>query len=125
MAVALEFMDFIVPIAVIRKKYPGGWEQCLKDHEHLIGDRVWYDDHLLRNGAMNPNDIASLIDEWTRLGFKPTEKRGGEDRWKDVCVVESMMGVPTLPCEWLVIGDDGCSASLKGTDPGPTSSRLP
>ncbi len=125
MAVALEFIDFIVPIAVIREKYPGGWKQCLKDHERLIGGRVWYDDHLLRDGAMNPNDIESLIDEWTELGFQPMEERDGERTWKDVCVVESMFGGPTLPCEWLAIGEDGCSAYLKGTDPGPTRSRPP
>lgn len=125
MAVALEFIDFIVPIAAIREKYPGGWEQCLKDHERLIGGRVWYDDHLLRDGAMNPNDIESLIDEWTEFGFQPMEERDGERTWKDVCVVESMFGGPTLPCEWLAIGEDGCSAYLKGTDPGPTRSRPP
>lgn len=42
MTIALEFIDFIVPIAVIKKKYPGGWDQCLKDHENLIGGRVWF-----------------------------------------------------------------------------------
>ncbi len=125
MAVALEFIDFIVPIAVICEKYPGGWEQCLKDHERLIGGRVWYDDHLLRDGAMSPNDIESLIDEWTELGFQPMEEIDGERRWKDVCVVESIFGGPTLPCEWLAIGEDGRSAYLKGTDPGPTRSRPP
>jgi len=125
MAVALEFIDFIVPIALIREKYPGGWEQCLIDHERLLGGRVWFDDHLLRDGAMNPNDISSLIDEWTELGFQPMEERDGERVWKDVCVVESMFGGPTLPCEWLVIGEDGCSAYLKGTEPGLTISRPP
>ena len=123
MAVALEFIDFIVPIAVIRAKYPGGWEQCLIDHERLIGGRVWYDEHLIRDGAMNPNDIESLIDEWSELGFQPMEERDGEHIWKDVCVVESMFGGPTLPCEWLVMGEDGCSAYLRGSEPGPIKSR--
>ena len=63
MAIALEFIDFIVPIALIRQKYPGGWEQCLRDHECLIGGRVWFDEQLLRDGAMNPTDIASLVEE--------------------------------------------------------------
>jgi len=123
MAVALEFIDFIVPIIVIREKYPGGWEQCLKDHERLIGGRVWYDDYLLRDGAMNPNDIESLIDEWTALGFQPMEERDGERRWKDVCVVESMFGGPTLPCEWLALAGEANSAYLKGTDPGSIVGR--
>ena len=123
MAVALEFIDFIVPIIVIREKYPGGWEQCLKDHERLIGGRVWYDDYLLRDGAMNPNDIESLIDEWTALGFQPMEERDGNRAWKDVCVVESMFGGPTLPCEWLALAGEANSAYLKGTDPGSIVGR--
>jgi hypothetical protein len=45
MAVELEFINLIVPIALIKQKYPGGWEQCLDDHANLIGGRVWYDEH--------------------------------------------------------------------------------
>ena len=123
MAIALEFIDFIVPISVIHQKYPGGWDQCLKDHEPLIGGRVWFDDHLLRDGAMNPGDIESLIDEWTALGFQPIEDRDGERFWKDCCVVESMFGGATLPCDWLEIGDDVRSAWLKGTTPGQIKQR--
>lgn len=123
MAIALEFIDFVVPVNVIRKKYPGGWEQCLKDHERLIGGRVWFDDHLLRDGAMNPRDIESLIEEWTNLGFTPYEESDGQRIWKDCCVVEGLFGGATLPCEWLAIGEDGNSAYLKGTEPGITHGR--
>jgi len=123
MAIALEFIDFIVPISVIHQKYPGGWDQCLKDHEPLIGGRVWFDEHLLRNGAMNPGDNESLIDEWTALGFQPIEERDGEKVWKDCCVVESMFGGATLPCDWLEIDNDVRSAWLKGTTPGPIQQR--
>ena len=68
MAIALEFLDFVVPLERIRQKYPGGWDQCLKDHERLIGGRVWFDEYLLRDGAMNPADIESLVDLWGRAG---------------------------------------------------------
>ena len=118
MAIALESIDFIVPIAVIRHKYRGGWEQCLIDHKHLIGERVWLDDHLLRDGAMNPMDIASLVEEWAQRGFQPTVKKKGQRIWKDCCVVESMFGGPTLPCDWLILADDANSAYMKGADPG-------
>lgn len=123
MAVALEFIDFIVPISVIEQKYPGGWERCIADHEPLIGGRVWFDEQLLRDGAMNPSDIESLIEEWTALGFQPTEELGGQRVWKDCCVVESMFGGATLPCDWLEIADDGRSAHLVGTEPGEIRSR--
>ena len=110
MSIALEFIDFVVPIALIRQKYPGGWEQCLKDHERLIGARVWFDDHLLRDGAMNPRDIESLVEEWTDLGFEPTEMIDGQKFWKDCCVLQGMLGGSTLPCDWLEVADDGRSA---------------
>ena len=37
MAIKLEFFDLIVPIKTIKKKYQGGWKQCLKDHDSYIG----------------------------------------------------------------------------------------
>lgn len=122
MAIALEFIDFIVPIAIIRKKYPGGWEQCLKDHEQLIGGRVWFDEHLLRNGAMNPSDIESLLHEWEDLGFEPYEDVDGQRIWKECCVVERMFGSATLPCDWLAFTEEG-DAYLKGTEPGAVARR--
>ena len=118
MAIALQFIDFVVPIDLIRQKYPGGLAQCLQDHERLIGGRVWFDEHLLRDGAMNPADIESLVDEWTSLGFQPTAELDGQRIWQDCCVVESMLGGPTLPCEWLELSEDGRSAWLKGAQPG-------
>ena len=123
MAIALEFIDFVVPIALIRQKYPGGWEQCLQDHSRLIGGRVWFDEHLLRDGAMNPADIESLVEEWTSHGFQPTGEIDGQRVWQDCCVVESMFGGPTLPCDWLEVGEEGQIAYLKGTVPGSVAGR--
>ena len=64
MAIALEFLDFIVPIAVIKEKYPGGWAQCLKDREERIGETILYDEHLWRDGAMSI--VRSYADCWCR-----------------------------------------------------------
>lgn len=118
MAIKLEFIDFIVPIAVIRQKYPGGWDACLKDHAPLIGGRVWYDEHLFRDGAMNPRDIESLLEEWTELGFTPFEERDGKQHWKDVCVAECCFGGATLPCSWLESDTEQCIAYLTGHPAG-------
>ena len=123
MAVALEFIDFIVPIEVIRAKYPGGWEQCIKDHAGLIGGRVWHDDHLFRDGAMSPAGIEALVKEWTELGLAPMAIVDGKRIWNDCCVTEHMFGGPTLPCSWIEITEDGRAAFLKGTPPGPTVGR--
>ena len=123
MAIALEFINLVVPIDVIRKKYPGGWEQCLRDHADAIGKRVWYDDHLFRDGAMSPNDMKSLVDQWTTAGFIVTELRNGARVWKDVCVVEALLGGPTLPCDWLVVDTRQRIAYLKGSEPGAVVGR--
>ena len=118
MAIALEFIDFVVPIGVIEEKYPGGWDQCLLDHAALIGGSVWYDDHLFRDGAMDPGDVRDLVDHWAGLGFDVVGVRDGRRFWKDVCVVEGMFGRPTLPCDWIVVVAEQRIAYLKGRDPG-------
>ena len=116
MAIALEFIDFIVLRRAIEEKYPGGWEKCLADHKGLIGGRIWYDDHLFRDGAMNPRDIEALVATWEDIGLEPFTKVDGNKAWKDFCVVEGMFGGPTLPCDWIEISQDGYSAHLKGAD---------
>lgn len=123
MAIALEFIDFVVPIATIRKKYPGGWTRCLRDHGGLIGGRAWYDDNLFRDGAMSPMDIEHIVKRWEGLGFEPFDETSGARRWKDMCVVESLLSGPTLPCNWLDFDPKERIAYLRGTEPGPIIGR--
>lgn len=116
MTIQLEFIDFIVPRAVIEEKYPGGWIQCLKDHENLIGGSVWYDEYLFRDGAMNPMDIEGLVNKWQRLGFSTHKENedGMPIEWLDVCVCEGLLGGPTLKCNWIDVDVDTQTARLKG-----------
>ena len=107
MAVALEFIDLIVPIARIRTKYPGGWDQCLQDHEFLIGGRVWFDGHLFRDGAMSSRHTELTVDGWRKRGFEPCSEADGKPFWNDYCVVESMFTSGNLPCDWIDFTDDG------------------
>lgn len=122
-AVALEFINFIVPIFVIKMKYPGGWGQCLKDHDDLIGETLWYDDYLLRNGAMSSVGIEDLVKYWTELGLTPISIVEGKRTWSDCCVIEHMFGGLTLDCSWIGITEDGRAAFLKGTEPGSIVGR--
>jgi hypothetical protein len=122
-AIALEFIDVVVPVELIRRKYPGGWDQCMRDHAAAIGRRVWHDDHLFRDGAMNPADVQLLLDRWSSAGFELTEARGDTRAWKDVCVVEVMFGGPTLPCDWLVVDTSQHIAYMKGVEPGDVIGR--
>ena len=109
-----QFINFIVPIKIIEEKYPGGWTKCLEDHANLIGGRVWYDNHLFHDGAMNPKDIGSLVEEWTAMGFECTGEKDGQKYWKDGCVYEAMFGGPTLPCNWIESDATNSYVSLKG-----------
>ncbi len=121
MAIQLEFINLIVPIKTIREKYPGGWEQCLVDHKHLVGGRIWYDDNLFRDGAMSPADMKHLVDEWERRGFRTRDDKDNPGKWVDVCVVEALFGGATLPCHWIEV--DGNTAFLKGTSRGEVIGR--
>ena len=117
MAIMLEFLNLVVPIEVIKAKYIGGWEQCLKDHERYIGNTVWHDDYLFRDGAMNGYDIEVMVDEWTDKGFEPTEEINGKVVWKDLCVMGELGGVCNYTCDWLTYEPKMRAAYLNGTDP--------
>ncbi|MGY8964084.1 MAG: hypothetical protein ACKVKT_11070 [Rhodospirillales bacterium] len=118
MAIALEFLNLVIPIKNIDRRYPGGWDQCIKDHAHLIGGRVWFDDHLFRDGAMNPKDMSDLLDNWVEIGLITIEEERGKPSWRDCCVVYSAFGFPIIPCRWIEMTMNGKLAFLKGTEPG-------
>jgi hypothetical protein len=124
MAVALEFLDLVIQIVRIEESYPGGWKQCREDFIAAIGRRVWYDEHLFRDGAMDPAEMKTRVEGWSVLGFEITGVRasangGAPTRyWKDVCVVDWAHGGPTLPCDWLQVDLASRTAHLSGTDPG-------
>lgn len=125
MAVALEFIDFLIRVETIKKKYPGGWDAFLSDYENELGRRVWFDDYLVRDGAMSPHDIELLVNEWTEIGFEPFGEINGQMYWKDCCVLEVMFGGPTLPCDWIDYDPIKNFAFLKGMEPGDVAGRDP
>lgn len=81
MSVALELINLIIPIKRIRSFYPGGWGRFLREHETAIGSRVWFDNHLLRDGAMSPSDIDAHIEYWSEQKFEPLGERAGKKFW--------------------------------------------
>lgn len=117
MAVRLEFINLIIPVQAIEVKCPDGWSGCLRDHTKSIGRVVWYDDHLFRTGAMDPEMMDNLITKWTRLGFEATEVVDEKVVWKDFCVVDSFR-YSRHSCNWLTFDPTMRAAWLRGTDPG-------
>ena len=122
MAVYLEFINLIIPRDRIETVYEGGWDQFVLDNHSDIGGRVWFDDHLMRDGAMSPGDMSLLIDLWIGIGLNPIGEKDGQKFWKDCCVVDTMFGA-TLPCDWIEFTEYGRSAFLKGTEPGELATR--
>jgi hypothetical protein len=122
LAVQLEFINLIVPIQKIDEIYPDGWSGCLRDHAKSIGRIVWYDDHLFRTGAMDPDMAENLIKKWTSLGLTATEMVKGQRLWKDFCVVD-VFGVSRYNCPWVVIDPDKRIASMRGKEAGDVMGR--
>ena len=110
MSIKCEYIDFIIPIENINMVYPGGFEKFKSDNIENFKGRMWHDDKLFRDGAMNSYDIQQLFDYWTKLGLKGVFDEYGEKSWEDFCVVESMMGGPTLPCYWLTFDPETSTA---------------
>ena len=102
MAIALEYFNFIVRRSTIEEKYPGGWDQCLIDHASSLGTRVWYDEYLFRDGAMNPIDMENLVNAWRDIGFQSV-LINGEKKWLDCCVIDERFDTLSLSCDWIEI----------------------
>ena len=123
MAIQMEFIDVVIPITTIKEKYAGGLEQCLEDYKNLIGERVWCDEHLFRDGAMNGRDAEEIVRHWKSIGFDVHEEVDGKpSKWKDVCVHEMIWGA-TLDCDWLERDLKTRSLYLKGTEIGEVIGR--
>ncbi len=103
MAIPLSCFNLIIPRHLIEKKYPGGWQQCLYDHSPLDNYAAAYDDNLFRISVMNTIGMGMLLNKWSRHGFKTYAKKSASPHWLEVCIVQSMMNQPTLPCKWVKI----------------------
>ena len=105
MAIKLRFINVIIPIANIERCYPGGFNRFKADTNGY--ENIWFDDYIVRDGAMNPMDVEMIIEIWEALGLQSREVIDEKRHWKDICVVEALIGGKTLPCEWLVVNKDG------------------
>ena len=126
MVIHTEYLNFVVPISLIKLKYPGGWKACLKEHRGEIGKSVWYDNHLFRYGSLDYIDIAEKMKKWELLGFNVVESRGGKKYWADLCIYKDSFACQkedNIKCDWLVPYKDSFSSVvlgvyLKGQEPG-------
>ena len=111
MAVVVEFLNMIIRVAEIEKKYPGGWEKCREDTGcDAPGNTSWSDGELLRLGTMSEMTLQLMSDDWTSMGFKGLAGRGDKKKWKDFCQFGSMTG-PVF-CDWLSFDEKKGTVSL-------------
>ena len=118
MAIKCEFIDFIIPIDKIDLVYPGGFRKFKEDHIQGFSGRLYHDDFLFRDGAMNHMDIERLVNEWEALGLKGIIEIDGKKPWLEFCVVEGMFGGPVIPCDWLEYDRDNNCVYLKDRPKG-------
>ncbi len=118
MAVKCEFIDFIIPISNIDRVYPGGFLQFKEDNVELFSMRMWHDEFLLRDGAMNFNDIGSLVKMWEGYGLVGLIQENGVKKFSDYCIVESLFGGVTSPCDWIEFDLIKKCVHLKGESQG-------
>jgi len=118
MAIQCEFIDLIIPIDKIELVYTGGFKKFKEDHIQGFSGRLYHDNFLFRDGAMNHRDINNLVKEWEALGLKGIVEIDDEKQWVDFCVVEGMFGGPTLPCNWLKYDRENNCVYLKGKPKG-------
>ena len=120
MALKLEFINVVVPIAIIRSKLG---DSIFEAEFSTITDWAWHDNYLYREGCMNEYDLEDLLARWEERGFKLFEIIDGKKHWQDICVVNSGFG-PSYPCQWLDYDQNKNIAWLKGHDSesivGPT-----
>ncbi len=123
MAVRCEFIDVVIPIANIERVFPGGFSAFETQNAGLFGGRLWHDDHLLRDGAMNAMDAKQVVAYWEGHGLVAMETQNGRQTWRDVCVVEHLSGGPTLPCDWIAFDSVRQCVYLKGQAAEPIVGR--
>ncbi len=116
MAVVLEFIDLIIPIATIEQCAVGGFQGFLREEGEWVGKMIWWDDHLCRaDGAMNSADVSSMIRKWEERGLRAFTGEGDDRAWSDLSVIDAWRG-PRWPCPWLAF--DKAIAWHSGFPPG-------
>ena len=121
MAIGLQCMNVIVPLENVRK--------CLAEDEYQKfvrdnrgGGIFCCDNHLYRESSMGAVDF--MVECWEKKGLVRAEKVGGQWHWKDLCVVDMLIGTP-YPCDWLEIDLRKGMVCLKGHPPGVEVGRMP
>jgi hypothetical protein len=101
MSIPTECINLITPIEVIKQKYPGRWNACLKNPKNILSTVDWHDDCLFRTVAMNHYDIETLVQERESYGFQLTANDHHPKKYLDMCIYQNFSGY-SFQCDWLI-----------------------
>jgi hypothetical protein len=93
MSVLIEAISIVIPMAVIKEKYPEGWQGFLSAPQNP--DTICSDGELLRTAFMNPYDADWLVGYMEKKGLIATV----DGEAKDLVVVDRQRGFLS-PCSW-------------------------
>lgn len=100
MAVLCEFFNVIVPINVLRDRYPGGIAWYQRD----VPNRTFATDGVLtRVGFKRQEDLDRWVAALVSRGLKLHNEDGS---FADIAIIDQLRG-PIAPCEWVVMDRDG------------------
>lgn len=118
MAIILKPINLIIPLKNINYCYPGGFNLFSEHYRSKFGDLYCHDALLFRSGAVDLDDIETLVLYWQEMGLVPYAETNGIKCWKDMCVVLSSQAEPTLPCDWIEIDLQHNCVFMKGKPKG-------
>lgn len=121
MSVLLEFHSLVIRRDRIAAVFPGGWEQYVA--EYGLPEEGWWDEDLLRYGAMDGFSMELLVQDARALGLRLTSKRDGREVFQDMCILSSPDFRPALPCDWLEVRSEG-TAVFVGRNRKPRRPRM-
>ena len=112
MAVLIEALNVLIPVAVLDRRFPGG-ASAYRDRSPNA--TFCADGELTRIGFMTPRDTQLFTGALQRLGFEFLDDKGSA---VDFVVVDQNTG-PTSPCDWLEfgVGNTMSAAWLRGSSP--------
>ena len=108
MAISLECLNLIIPVARISAVWPGGFATFWQAQGRQ--PRLWHDGRLLRDGALHLEQLQQLLGWWQLRGIGLT---AGDGDAQDLCVVDSQRGLISHPCAWLELDMAHARARLR------------
>jgi hypothetical protein len=113
MAVNIDIVALVIPIAAIDRVYPGGFSAYLLKNKALNKLLFMHDDFLVRIGAMDDRIISAEAESWKRLGLLGPVWEEDHFRYRDYCIISNWQEV-RRGCDWLLVDEQKRTVTWNG-----------